>query len=91
MSDIILRVTSYVFSLPSSFVLLPGKFPEGTTIASAAVADFRRARGTPAAPDGEEVPYDMEDLLVSLSSRVELIKNYGKDILDAAVRIFNTF
>jgi hypothetical protein len=33
----------------------------------------------------------MEDLLVSLSSRVEIIKNYGKDILDVAVRIFNTF
>ena len=29
--------------------------------------------------------------MVSLSSCVETIKNYGKDILDVAVRIFNTF
>ena len=33
----------------------------------------------------------MEDLLVSLSSRLEIIKNYGNDILDVVVRIFNTF
>jgi len=33
----------------------------------------------------------MEDLLVSLSSRVEIIKNYGKDLLDVSVRVFNMF
>jgi hypothetical protein len=33
----------------------------------------------------------MEDLLVSVSARVETIKNYGKDLLDVAVRIYNTF
>ena len=29
--------------------------------------------------------------LVSLSSRVEIIKNYGKDLLDVSVRVFNMF
>ena len=29
--------------------------------------------------------------MVSLSSRVEIIKNYGKDLLDVAVRVLNTF
>ena len=58
---------------------------------SAAVANFCRERGTPVAPDGEDIPYDMEDLLVSLSSRVEIIKNYGKDLLDILVRVFNMF
>ena len=33
----------------------------------------------------------MEDLLVSVSARVETIKNYGKDLLDVAVWIYNTF
>ena len=66
-------------------------FPEGTAITGAAFAKFRQERGTPIAPDGESIPLDMEDLLVSLSARVETIKNYGKDILDVAVRIFNTF
>ena len=33
----------------------------------------------------------MEDLLVSLSSRVEIINNYGKDLLDVSVQVFNTF
>ena len=29
--------------------------------------------------------------MVSVSARVETIKNYGKDLLDVAVRIFNAF
>ena len=71
--------------------MFPGHFPEGTPIASAAVANFRRERGTPIALDGESIPLDMEDLLVSLSSRMEIIKNYGKDLLDVSVRVFNMF
>ena len=67
------------------------KFREGNVVAATTVAKFRQKRGTPIAPGAEEIPYDMEDLLVSLSSHVEIVKNYGKDILDVAIRIFNAF
>ena len=75
----------------STCLIFSGKFQESDVVASKAVAKFRQKRGIPIVPGAVEIPYDMEDLLVSLSSLVELVKNYGKDIMDVAVQIFNTF